>query len=741
MRVAILGTYPPTQCGIATFTADVEASLRLHGTDVTVVPVSPERSDDPGAIIRDDADSYARAARRVSASGCEVALIQHEFGIFGGAAGEHVLRFVENLTIPYVVTLHTVLPRYDEDQSRVIRALCRSAATVTVFTSSARRLMLDQGIVPARFLQVVAHGAPSELYQDIDVRAARERLGLPPTGPVMSTFGLLSQGKGIELAIHAMELLNREHPDLRYVIAGRTHPEVVRREGERYRMCLQALAEDLGLGERVIFLDRFLALDELADLLGVSDVVCTPYRGGDQTVSGVLTFALAAGCPIVSTPYRYARDLLADGAGLLVDFDDDEGFADALHTLLDRRAGARARAAARAASESMEWSKVGEALQAVLAGAVRKPMVEMPSAPAASLAMATAARPGTSHLRLLCDDTAVLQHAHHNVPRTEDGYCVDDAGRVLPIIDRLAADTGDECWYVAIGRVLAFLRSAAADGTGRMHNFMTWDRRWTDEPYIGDHVGRAIWGLGELMAGNGPFAEQASELMDALAPAVSVEWPTRTVAYTALGLVAASSVDPARAGDLGRILPVMREWKAPDDPTWDWYESRLTYDNARIPEALIRAGQCAGDDQLVRHGAAMLHWLDSVCRQGSHYRFPGCRGLTEPKAINWSGDEQPLEAAALADAHWAWYDVSGDPASVAAIERAWGWFQGNNRLGEPLVDMESGAGFDGLGTRSVNRNRGAESTIAVHRCAMAYAAVASMTVSAPNGVSRVGVHA
>ncbi|HEX6659811.1 MAG TPA: glycosyltransferase, partial [Ilumatobacter sp.] len=689
----------------------------------------------------DDPESYAEAARWLNTSGCDVVLIQHEFGIFGGDAGEHILRFVENLAIPYVVTLHTVLPRFAEEQLRVIRALCRNAATVTVFTSSARRLILDQGIVPARFLQIVAHGAPSELYQPIDIPAARARLGLPPTGPVMSTFGLLSQGKGIELAIQAMALLGTEHPDLRYVIAGRTHPEVVRREGERYRHCLRALADDLGVGERVTFLDRFLDLDELADLLGVSDVVCTPYRGGDQTVSGVLTFALAAGCPIVSTPYRYARDVLADGAGLLVDFDDEEGFADALHTLLDRQAGARARAAARAASESMEWSKVGEALRAVLAAAVRRPMVELPAPAPAEPVPVAPVRPGTSHLRLLCDDTAVLQHAHHNVPRTEDGYCVDDAGRVLPIIDRLAIDTGDECWYVAIGRVLAFLRTAAAGGGGPMRNFMTWHRQWMDEPYIGDHVGRAIWGLGELIAANGPFAEQACELMDTLAPAVAHDWPTRTLAYAGLGLVAAATADPSRAEDLDRIRPVLHEWKAPDDPAWDWFEARLTYDNARLPEVLIRAGHRLDDGELVRNGAAMLQWLESVCRQGRHYRFPGCRGLTDAKGVNWSGDEQPLEGAAIADAHAAWYQVSGDPASLSAIKRAWGWFLGDNRLGEPLVDIESGAGFDGLGTRSVNRNRGAESTIAVHRCAMAYAAVTATTSAARNRVSPISVHA
>jgi hypothetical protein len=342
---------------------------------------------------------------------------------------------------------------------------------------------------------------------------------------------------------------------------------------------------------------------------------------------------------------------------------------------------------------------------------------------------------------LLCDDTAVLQHADHNVPRTEDGYCVDDASRMLPIIDMLASETGDECWYVGVGRLLAFLRAASAGERGPMRNFMAWDRQWLDEPSVGDHVGRAIWGLGELMANNGRFAEQACELMDTLAPAISPDWPTRTIAYAGLGLVAASTADPSRAEDLDRISAVLREWKAPDDPAWDWFEDRLTYDNARIPEVLIRAGHYLHDEELVRNGGAMLQWLESVCRQGRQYRFPGCRGLTHVKGVNWSGDEQPLEAAAIADAHLAWYQLSGDPASVAAIERAWNWFLGVNRLGEPLVDVDSGAGFDGLGTSGVNRNRGAESTIAVHRCAMAYAAINAKAASTANGVSTLSVHA
>ena len=738
MHVALLGTYRPTQCGIATFTADVESALRSHGATVTILAVRPEqseqetRSDDGSPILtiaRDDPESYVAAAQQLTSSGCEVVLIEHEFGIFGGAAGELLIRFTENLQVPYVVTLHTVLPEFAPDEARVVRALCRQAAAVTVFTGSARRLILDQGIVPSRFIQVIAHGAPAELYEDIDVATARRRLSLPPEGPVMSTFGLLSKGKGIELAIHAMALLAREHPDLRYVLAGRTHPEVVRHEGERYRHCLQALADDLGVGDRLLFLDRFLAIDELADLLAVSDVVCTPYRGENQTVSGVLTFALAAGCPIVSTPYRYARDVLADGAGILVDFDDEEGFADAIHTLLDGPAAHRVREAARAVSASMEWSKVGEAIHAVLEVAIKRPALRRSSRPRVAMLPATVAQPGTSHVRLLCDDTAVLQHAHHSVPRIEDGYCVDDAGRMLPIIDRFASVSGDDCWYVAVGRVLAFLRAAAAGGGGGggggggdMRNFMSWDRHWLDEPFLGDHVGRAIWGLGELMAADGPFAEEAADLLDALVPAIAPDWPIRTLAYAGLGVVAASTVDPARADDLDRIRDTLRGWTPSDDPAWSWIEDRLSYDNARIPEVLIRVGQRLDDPVLLSSGATMLHWLDSICRQGRHYRFPGTRGLTNAREINWSGDEQPLEAAAIADAHEAWYRVSGEQASLAAIERAWSWFLGNNRLGEPLIDLDTGAGCDGLGTDRVNRNRGAESTIAAHRCAMTNAA-------------------
>jgi glycosyltransferase involved in cell wall biosynthesis len=376
MHVAIVGTYPPTRCGIATFTADVEYALRTHGTEVTVVEVgnsSVEQAQGASGttIFRNDEDSYVQAAARVNALGCDVVLIQHEFGIFGGVAGSHLNAFTKALTVPYAMTLHTVLPDFGHDEAGNLKALCANASVVTVFTATARRLLLDQGITAARKLQIIPHGAPAELYGTFDKPAIRRRLALPETGPVLSTFGLLSEGKGIELAIRALAEIVINQPTVRYIVAGRTHPGVVRTEGERYRERLVTLVNDLGLHDHVIFLNEFLGVQEVADVLAITDVFCTPYRGEDQIVSGALTFALAAKCPVVSTPYRYAKDVLADGAGILVGPSDVKGFADAITRLL--APGPQRDAAVRAAtnaSTSLRWSTVGQTLLTVLSDAM-----------------------------------------------------------------------------------------------------------------------------------------------------------------------------------------------------------------------------------------------------------------------------------------------------------------------------------------------------------------------------------
>lgn len=738
MKLALIGTYPPTRCGIATFTSDVSASLLGAGIDVEIVRVLPDgsgrlpalSSDPVGAFVLADRACYADVARLVNSGGFDIVLIEHEFGIFGGVSGEHILDLTSRLDVPYVVTFHTVLPKFSDAEARVMHGLCSEAAAVTVFTSTARELMLAQRLVALSKVRIIAHGAPVEMYSpNPDGKAVRRSLGLPAAARVASTFGLLSEGKGIEIAIAAIAALPAELSDVIYVVAGRTHPGVVRRQGEVYRQRLEQLTEQLGMSERVVFIDRFMDVKEIADLLSISDVFVTPYRGVNQIVSGALTFALAAGRPVVSTPYRYACDMLADGAGILVPFDDVAALTRGIERLLVEPERSGALTAARRAANGLSWPAIGEKIADVLREVTRQPQIHLAPSPSVT-AQRESTEPSARHIRMLCDDTAMLQHSDHSVPRTEEGYCVDDAARVLPVLcDLVCVGEPSADWEVLLGRTLSFVRSAALDSPpGAMRNFLSWDRKWLDDPHQGDHVGRAIWGLGEVVGRSGKYVEEASTLLEQLVSGIDDTAPIRTVAYATLGLVAAGQRAPLL--HLRRLHGIVGRWSLLDDPNWRWYEPRLTYDNARLAHTQICLGDTVNDDSMVRTGLEALAWLDKLCWQGTHYRFPGHRGLSLGEDIGASGDEQPLEAAAMADAHFAAWVASGDSSRRASVDRCWWWFRGGNRVGVAVGDPRTGACFDAVTTAGVNRNCGAESAIAFNRCWATHEACAIATVDA-----------
>jgi hypothetical protein len=403
-------------------------------------------------------------------------------------------------------------------------------------------------------------------------------------------------------------------------------------------------------------------------------------------------------------------------------FDDTDAFADAMATLLTlgpRRQ--RALEAAASASCTLSWATVARTTVTVIQEALAARNV-VPMAHPVLLHPSPSIELSTVYLRAMCDDTAMLQHGDHCAPRHEDGYCVDDAARMLPLATELFERTGDEQWFVIATRMMSFLRASAVDGSVELRNFMAWDRRWLDEPHGGDHVGRAIWGLGETSGAGGILHREASLLLDRLTGSVDSSSSTRTVAYSAIGLCAADpQVCPSVEPLLERIAGHMRRWQAPIVGPWCWPEQQLTYDNGRIPESMIRVGMRVGDLELVDRGEALLNWLEALTRRDGYYRFVGHRGLGANSDISWSGDEQPLEACAMAEAHAAMFAVDGDLTHLRAIEQAWSWFLGSNRLGEMLVDVSTGSCCDGLGASGVNLNCGAESTLMFHRVAAARA--------------------
>lgn len=731
VRVGVVSTYPPRACGIGTFSRDLREALLMADGVSAVDLVAIVRDDDmaqaPEVVARihqDQRGDYAAAANVLERRGDDVVVIQHEYGIFGGHDGAHILSLAAELRQPIVLTLHTVLSAPSIRQAETLRALCDLAALVCVFTETARRLILDARLVSPERVRVVPHGGPTELLpasEPGDAPRGPHRAGTRPSSAieagrcVLATFGLISPGKGIETAIAAMPAIVARHPEALYVIAGQTHPEVAKHHGEEYRISLERMARDLDLGDHVAFDDRFLSIEDLSSMLAATTIYLTPYRSREQIVSGALTFAIVAGCPTVSTPYFYAEDLLASGAGVLVPFDDPAALADAVTGLLgDPERLASVRSEARAVGRQLAWPRVGRQTADVLHEAVGLgPRTAARHPPPATLPRARA-----SHLLTMVDDVGIVQHADGVVPSRASGYCTDDIARLAIVAVGMGQTTGAEAYHRMLARSLSFLRHAWDPERGGMRNFMSYERRWLDEPHGGDHLGRAAWALGEVVAAEPVRAlrDPSLILLREMLPALAAQRSPRTMAFAALGLARA---DPAVIGDgaggvlrsLGRGLADQQRANASAD--WYWPEDVLAYDNARLPHALIAAGHRLADAEMLGEGLRALDWYaGELDIDGPWLQLVGHRGRRrgEPRAV--SGDEQPLDAAALVEAEVEAFVVTGEELCARRAVRAFEWFLGRNRLERSVYDFSTGGCHDGLGESDVNGNEGAESTLA-----------------------------
>jgi glycosyltransferase involved in cell wall biosynthesis len=729
VRTAIVSTYPPRVCGIGTFAADLRATLlgvdgveRADFVAVVNEPSRPQRRGLLSTIEQGVRGDYVRAARMLGRLDLDVALLQHEYGIFGGLDGEYVLSFAEELLQPLVVTLHTVLSEPTPHQLAVLSELCERAELVIVMTDTALRLLVECGACPEEKIRVVPHGAPSRLTARASVSAAAALSGpyaRTSERVMLSTFGLISPGKGLEMVIDALPAMIERHPEIVYVIAGRTHPDVAHREGERYRLMLERRVLELDLAEHVEFDDRFLSIDELSDLLAATHVFVTPYRNREQIASGALTFALAAGCGVVSTPYWYAQDMLASGAGRLVPFDDAAALADAVCDYVEQpETLAAARAEARRIGSSLAWPAVAEATAAVLQEAHELAPRRRPVG-VADLQLASLR---TDHLLTLVDDVGIVQHAHGIIPNRDSGYCVDDVARLAVVSLKLARRGNEQAWTSTLYRALAFLH--AAEGEGGMRNFMSYDRRWLDEPHVGDHVGRAVWALGEILATAWipAVVEPTRNLLERLVGALAGDVSLRTAAYAVLGL---SRLDPDRLDRSARCLLERLVGQLADayvrnaSDGWHWFEGELSYDNARLSQALLSGGSAIGREDLTELGLESLRWLGDECGlERGTLRLPGHHGRRRGETAPGAGDEQPLDAAAFVEAELAAFAVTRDAEHGIRARHSFEWFLGRNRLDRPLYDFATGGCSDGLGTDELNANEGAESTLAFHRAAL-----------------------
>jgi glycosyltransferase involved in cell wall biosynthesis len=726
-RIAVIGNSLPRRCGIATFTTDLRQAISTSRPNLETCVVAMtdhgQAYDYPPAValqIEDNnIDDYANAANFLNAGRFDAVCLQHEFGIFGGEAGAHILELLSCLTMPVVTTLHTVLAKPTAAQRHVVERIVETSSKVVVMAHKGRELLRRVYRVPDDKIEVIPHGIPDVAFGTPD--AAKTKLGFAGRSVIL-TFGLLSPNKGIEVMIDAMPLILKRRPDAVYVVLGATHPNLVREQGETYRESLAARARELGVEGHVVFLDQFVDQAMLLEFISMCDVYVTPYLNEAQMTSGTLAYSFGLGKPVVSTPYWHARELLADGRGVLVPFDDAAAIGSEIAELLtddDRRLAMSRRAYT--VSRTMIWERTAERYMSTFENARQGHRLKVIACTVpGTIDPQSVAAPDMKigHFLSMCDDTGLFQHAVHSVPDRAHGYCVDDNARALLLACALNNPGERRLSEVLTARLAAFVQHAWNPDTRRFRNFMGFNRTWLEASGSEDSHARTLWALGECARNDSSPSRRrwaASLFTEALRTAETFNSP-RAWAFTLLGLDAycAAAPDDLCAREVRSVLAdrLMTILASVETPEWVWFEEGLAYDNARMPQALMVTGIATQTRGYIDAGLRSLRWLmmQQTASTG-HFRPVGTAGFGEQRKQARAFDQQPVEAAATIAACLVALRADGDAKWKAMATSAFAWFLGSNDLSVPLVDLQTGSCRDGLHPDRANENRGGESVV------------------------------
>jgi len=733
-RIAFVGNYLPRECGIATFTTDLCTALAAEYGEgrLFAIPVNdPDSKYDYPEQVRleleqDDIASYERAADFLNFNSNDLVCLQHEYGIFGGAAGRYILALLRRLKMPLVTTLHTVLRQPDANQRIVLEEIAQLSDRMIVMSELAAQLLREVYAVPAGKIDVIPHGVPDMPFMDPNY--FKDKFGTEGKS-VLLTFGLLSPNKGIENVIRALPAILARHPNVMYIVSGVTHPHIRKREGERYREELQALAVELGVASHLILNNRFVSAEELVEHVGAADIYITPYRQEAQIVSGTLAIALGAGKAIVSTPYWHARELLAEKRGVLVPFEDPEAIANAVVALLENHAERHAmRKRAYLHSRGTTWPTTARAYMATFQRArferSLQPRATQPDDSALELTSSTELLPAlnTSHLSAMTDDTGILQHAIFSLPNSREGYTTDDNARALIVSTLLGKSVGLNHGADHLNlsrRYLAFLWLAFHSDNGQFRNFLGYDRKWLEDIGSQDSHGRALWALGSVLgqSQNAGLRGAAGRLFEAAVPAVLTFSSPRAWAFGVLGMQAYldwfpgdRAIQNARNALANRLLDIYERSRS---ESWHWFEKSLSYSNARLSQALILAGGRSQNKAMIAAGIESLEWLVAAQHCGDPEIFVpiGSNRCFTEGGEKPRFDQQPVEACATISACLEAFRLTRDQRWTEEAHRVFRWFLGKNDLQVPLYDPTTGGCKDGLHPDRVNENQGAESTL------------------------------
>ncbi len=744
LDIVYVGTSVPKRCGIATFADDLGTSVsgEMGGRPYRVVAITDRAGgyDYPSEVtfeirqnvIRD----YALAAEYLNGSSAQIVSLQHEFGIYGGDAGKYLSVLLCHLKKPVITTLHTILDNPSRDYREAFEDVINSSQRLVTMSQTGARMLRAIYGVPESKISVIHHGVHDVPF--VDSNFYKEQFNVEGL-TVLLTFGLLSPNKGIETALEALPAVVKKYPDTVYIILGATHPEVKKVYGEAYRLSLERKARDLQIVDNVVFQNRFVDLQELTEYVSCCDIYITPYLAKEQITSGTLAYAVGMGKAVVSTPYWYAEELLADSRGVLVDFGDVKGMGDALSDLIgDSVRRNRMRKLAYEYGRTMVWREVGrqyvEMFLDVLherenldVGSVwKQKMLPQTTLPELKL----------DHLMSLSDNVGLLQHACFGIPDRDHGYSADDVGRGLAAIMTLYNQQKDEQVLPWIRTYVSFLKHSQTE-TGHFHNFMSYDRRFQDDHGSDDTLGRCLWGLGTVVRW-GPKEQiraLAQDMMDKATPRIlEIEAP-RAMAYTIIGIDHLLQKFEG-ASQFRRLLVQLADnlvslYRGNRTADWHWFEDILTYGNAKIPEALLRAYQVTHNEEYLGIGLESLEFLTTEQWNGVYFELIGNEGWYPKGGEKAFFGQQPVDAGYLVEAYVAASEVSDKYKHLELARLAFEWFLGRNRLNAALYDFADGSVADGMDSNGISANQGAESVVCYLLAVLALSELKAQRIQPP----------
>ena len=728
-RIAFVGNYLPRQCGIATFTTDLCEAVAAACAEAACIAL-PVNDREAGyaypprvrfEISEKDIRSYSRAADFLNINNVDLVCLQHEFGIFGGKAGSHLLALLQELRMPIVTTLHTILSEPNPDHLRVLKEIAALSDRLVVMSERGAKFLREIYGISNDKIDLIPHGIPDVPF--VDPSFHKDLFGVEGK-IVLLSFGLLSANKGIENVITALPGILAKHPNVVYIILGATHPHVLLNEGETYRLSLQWLAQEKGVESQVIFYNRFVGLEELVEFISAADIYITPYLNAAQITSGTLAYTLGAGKAVISTPYWYAEEMLAEERGVLVPFHDPDALAKEVNDLLDNEAKRHAmRKRAYLFGRSMIWPRVAESYWKCFERArSERRNHSTPGFTAKALDKSSGELPPLKldHLRHMTDETGMLQHSVFTIPNYREGYTTDDNARAL-MVSALLEEAGSGVAFDLASRYLAFVWFAFNTETGRFRNVMDYQRHWLEDSISDDSHGRTLCSLGTVLGRSTSLAlhNMAGWMFEQALPAILSTTSPRAWAFALIGIheylrrfAGDRKANQVRQELADRLLTMYQSNRADD---WRWFEGSLTYCNAVLSHALIMSGKWIPNPAMMEAGFESLGWFADLQRaekDGGHFVPIGSNGFYKRGGERVRFDQQPVEAQAMVSACLEAYKISGDKRWHKEARRAFEWFLGRNDLNIPIYDPTTGGCRDGLHPDRPNENQGAESTLA-----------------------------